>query len=89
MITFLDSIEAQTVLVDLTKQLNRLPYNSDLHRLHINLYGLISELSKLEVYARRTGPRSRWTIARNKKKAEIQTAMSYLAQLLLIAQLMA
>ena len=75
--------------MDLRIQLKRLPYNADLHRLANNIGNMVSELSQLEVYARRTPPRSRYHVQFNKKREEMLSACKHLEHLMLIARLMA
>lgn len=76
-------------MYDINDQLARLPYNADLSKLCYNICDMVTELSRLEVYTRRTPPRSRYHIAYNKQKATITTAIVHLENLMLIARLMA
>ena len=76
-------------MYDLVIRLNRLPYNNDLSKLCNNIADLITDLSRLEVYTRRTPPRSRYHVEYNKQKKVIQDAITHLDNLMLIATLMA
>lgn len=83
------ALEARNILYDIKKDINRLPYNRDLYTYYDNLSGMVDNLSKLEVYKRQTGPRSRYAIQYNKDKAALQNAVKYLENLILMARLMA
>jgi len=84
------AIDANTLLGVTVMKMNGLPYTYlvDLRRLKYNILDMIDELSRLEVYTRRTGPRSRWAIARNKKQAEILSAIDYLDKMIVLAVLL-
>jgi len=81
---FEDSVEAKEIVYDLKSQLKTINFNPDLKKYVENLEIMISELSSLEVEARRTG--------NNKKVLEyakkVDEAISYLENLILIAKLM-
>lgn len=87
--TFNTAIEARTIVDTLQVQVGRLPYNSDLHKFCNNISAMVSDLSKLEVYTRRTPPRSRYHMQYKKLSNEIQGAIKHLDQLMLMAKLMA
>jgi hypothetical protein len=70
--------------VELTIQLNQLPYNRDLRRMLRNLDEMVTELSKAEVEARRIH-KLEYT---KEKVDEINKAIDHFEKLLLIAQLM-
>jgi hypothetical protein len=70
--------------VELTIQLNQLPYNRDLRRMLRNLDEMVTELSKAEVEARRIH-KLEYT---KDKVDEINKAIDHFEKLLLIAQLM-
>ena len=56
--TFNTAEEARAIMYDIDDQLTRLPYNPDLSKFCYNICDMVEELSKLEVYTRRTPPRS-------------------------------
>jgi hypothetical protein len=64
-------------------QVSSLPYNVDLHRIYTNISGMIAELSKLEVDARRI----RKIYVLDEKVAKINEAIDRLEKLLLMAKL--
>lgn len=59
-------------------------YNPDLHRMYQNIGKMVTELSKLEVQARRTQKFSHL----DDKVAEINKAIDHLEKLILMAKLM-
>ncbi len=77
------SLEWLDVGAELTRQINRLPYNHDLRVLIHNIDIMVTNLSKLEVEARRV--RKSYLI--EEKIAEINSAIDRLEKLLLIAKL--
>ena len=87
--TFDTAEEARDAIIDLRRRLNRLPYNTDLRTLLNNIGEMNSKLSQLEVYARRTPPRSRYHMQFNKHREEMRNAVKHLEHLMLIAALMA
>lgn len=87
--TFTTAEEATGVLYELIKQLNQLPYNPDLLRLYSNIKRMVEELSKLEVYTRRTLPQSQYHAKYKKLKNEILRSIAYLEKLVLLARIMA
>jgi hypothetical protein len=63
--TFNTAEEAKAIMYDINDQLGRLPYNPDLSKFCYNICDMVEELSKLEVYTRRTPPRSRYHVEYN------------------------
>lgn len=78
------SLDWEQVSILLMQQQNALPYNRDLQKLYKNIVNMVSELSKLEVDARRLN--SPYKTA--EKIAEINSAIDRLEKLILIAKLM-
>ncbi len=68
---------------ELTRQLNKLPYNPDLRRFIHNIDIMVTELSKAEVEARRIN-KLEYT---KEKVDDINKAIDHLEKLLLIAKL--
>ena len=68
----------------LVANLNSLPYNRDLLKMYKNIEGMVNELSKREVDARRT---QKYSIVED-KIADINKAIDHLEKLILIAKLM-
>lgn len=69
---------------ELTRQLNKLPYNRDLRKFINNIDHMIVDLSKAEVEARRINK-----LEYTKEKVDsINQAIDHLEKLILIAQLM-
>ena len=87
--TFNTAEEARVIMYDLNDRLARLPYNPDLSKFCYNICDMVGELSKLEVYTRRTPPRSHWHVDYNKLRETIRSSITHLEHLMLIAQLMA
>lgn len=83
--TFNTALEARHIIMDLHKQLKRLPYNSDLHKFCMNIGEMNSQLSRLEVEARRTHK----THKVDAHKADMIKAITHLEHLILMAKLMA
>lgn len=83
--TFNTAIEARDIIIDLRNQLNRLPYNADLHKLCNNIGEMNSQLSRLEVEARQT----RKTYKFDAYKEDMIKAIKHLEHLILMAKLMA
>ena len=83
--TFNNALEARDIIIDLRKQLNRLPYNADLHKLCNNIGTMNSELSRLEVEMRQT----RKSYKFDAYKVEMIDAIKRLEHLILMATLMA
>ena len=81
--------EAKMIMYDINDQLTRLPYNPDLSKFCYNICDMVEELSKLEVYTRRTPPRSRYHVQYNKMSEEIRNAIKHLEHLMLMLRLMA
>ena len=68
---------------ELTRQLNKLPYNPDLRKFIHNIDIMVTELSKAEVEARRINK-----LEYTKEKVEaINQAINHLEKLILIAKL--
>ena len=86
--TFNTAEEARAVIYELGGQLFQLPWNHDLNKMHNNLSAMVTELSQLEVYTRRTHPHSRYHTAYKMKKTELETGINYLNNLLLMHRLM-
>ena len=78
----------QSLLDKRLAELRTLPHNSDLWLYYNNLRDMLTEASRLEVYARRTPPRSRYNVEYKKKLKELETGINYLDQLILIQRLM-
>lgn len=78
------SLDWEQVSILLLAQQNALPYNRDLHRLYKNITNMVSELSRLEVDARRLN--SPYITA--EKIAEINSAIDRLEKLIILAKLM-
>ena len=83
--TFDTALEARHIIMDLRIQLNRLPYNPDLRKLCNNIGEMNSQLSRLEVEARRT----RKTSKVDAHKEDLVKAIKHLENLILMAKLMA
>lgn len=77
--------EARDIIMDLRRQLNRLPYNPDLHKLCHNIGEMNSELSRIEVDMRRTHKSQKF----DAYKEELVKAIKHLEHLILMAKLMA
>ena len=78
------SLDWQEVGGELTRQLNKLPYNRDLRTVINNIDHMIVDLSKAEVEARRT----RKTVYLETKILQINEAIDRLEKLILVATLM-
>ena len=83
--TFNTAIEARDIIIDLRKQLNRLPYNADLHKLVNNIGEMNSQLSRLEVEMRQTRKSHKF----DAYKEDMVKAIKHLEHLILMATLMA
>lgn len=83
--TFNTAIEARDIIIDLRIQLNRLPYNADLHKLCNNIGEMNSQLSRLEVEARQTRKSHKF----DAYKEKMVEAIKRLEYLILMAKLMA
>jgi hypothetical protein len=86
---FNTALEARKIVDNLARDLHLLPYNSDLARFCDNLSIMVTDLSKLEVYTRRTPPRSRYHVEYNKKRETIRAAIQQLENFILMHRLMA
>ena len=83
--TFSTAEEARDIIIDLRKQLHRLPYNADLHKYCNNLGQMNAQLSRLEVEARQTHKPHKF----NAYKEDMIKAIRHLEHLILMAKLMA
>jgi hypothetical protein len=83
--TFNTALEARHIIMDLRIQLKRLPYNPDLLKLCNNIGEMNSQLSRLEVDARRT----RKTSKVDAHREDLVKAIKQLEHLILMAKLMA
>jgi hypothetical protein len=83
--TFNTALEARHIIMDLRIQLKRLPYNPDLLKLCNNIGEMNSQLSRLEVDARRT----RKTSKVDAHREDLVKAIKQLEYLILMAKLMA
>lgn len=85
------ALEARDYLQTIYRQLNRLPYNSDLNKMAKNIGVMITNLSQMEVAARnvRNVRNHSAKLAAERCKEDIHKAMSHLEQLILIATLTA
>lgn len=81
---FNTAMEASLIVLDLRKQLIRLPYNADLHKLLNNISEMNKQLSRLEVEARQT----RKTYKFDSHKEEMVKAIKHLEHLIIMATLM-
>ena len=81
---FNTALEASNIVTDLRKQLNRLPYNADLHKLLNNINEMNKELSRLEVEMRQT----RKSYKFDAHKEDMIKAIKHLEHLILMATLM-
>jgi uncharacterized protein YutE (UPF0331/DUF86 family) len=79
------AIDWQEVQKSIKNDLNSIGYNPDLKRMYDNIGVMVSELSKLEVTARRT---HRYSI-HHIEVIKINNAIDYLEKLILMAKLMA
>lgn len=78
------SLDWNSVHSELRTQIGQVPFNPDLRRMLNNISNMVSELSQLEVEARRINKMS-YT---ETKVVQINEAISRLEKLLLIAKLM-
>lgn len=81
---FNTALEASNIVTDLRKQLNRLPYNADLHKLLNNINEMNKELSRFEVEMRQT----RKSYKFDAHKEDMVKAIKHLEHLILMATLM-
>jgi hypothetical protein len=82
-----NSLDYQMVNKELMQQLSSIRFNPDLGKMLYNIDGMVSELSKIEVGVRRS-PSPSVSRKFTSKLAEVNSAMHYLSQLILIAKLM-
>jgi hypothetical protein len=82
--TFDTALEARHIIMDLRIQLKRLPYNPDLLKFCNNIGEMNSQLSRLEVDARRT----RKTSKVDAHREDLVKAIKHLEHLILMAKLM-
>lgn len=78
------SLDWEQVSILLLQQQNALPYNRDLNKMYKNIVNMVTELSKLEVEARRLNA----PYITEEKIAEINSAIDRFEKLLLLAKLM-
>jgi len=76
--------EARDIIIDLRKQLNRLPYNADLRKLCDNIGQMNNKLSQLEVEMRQTRKSHKF----DAYKEDMVKAIKHLEHLILMATLM-
>jgi polyhydroxyalkanoate synthesis regulator phasin len=76
--------EARELVTELRDRLKRMPYNPDLKRYCDNLDKMVSDLSSLEVEARRSRGVEKYKLHLTK----LEKAVAHLQQLMLIHQLM-
>lgn len=79
-----NSLEWKDESLRLTKEIFSCGYNPDLHKICNNIDTMVSDLSKLEVEARRTHK----TYLVEEKIAEINSAIDRLEKLTLVAKLL-
>lgn len=79
-----NSLDWNSEMFRLQLQIMNVGYNRDLQKMYNNISKMVTELSKLEVEARRT----RKETYVKEKVAEINKAIDHLEKLLLVAQLM-
>jgi hypothetical protein len=87
--TFNTAEEARVIMYDINDQLTRLPYNPDLSKFCYNICDMVSDLSRLEVYTRRTPPRSRYHVEYNKLRETVRASIKQIEGYILLARLMA
>jgi hypothetical protein len=78
------SLDWQKINSDLTSHLSSIGYNPDLHKMLANITKMVSELSSLEVEARR----KKSTHMTQEKLNNINKAINHLEKLILMATLM-
>jgi len=79
-----NSLDWQKINSDLSSQLSKVGYNPDLHKMLANITKMVSELSNLEVEARR----SKSSLRTQVKVNDINKAINHLEKLILMATLM-
>ena len=79
-----NSLDWQKINSDLSSQLSTIGYNPDLQKMLSNITKMVSELSNLEVEARR----KKSTLVTQEKVARINQAINHLEKLILMATLM-
>jgi len=79
-----NSLDWQKVNADLSSQLSSVGYNPDLYKMLNNITLMVTELSKVEVEARR----SKSTRVTQEKVVDINKAINHLEKLMLMAILM-
>ena len=79
-----NSLDWQKINSDLTTQLAKVGYNPDLQKMLSNITKMVSELSNLEVEARR----SKSSLRTQVKVNDINKAINHLEKLILMATLM-
>jgi len=81
---FSNAIEARELISSLRIQLGRMPYNPDLRKYCDNLGKMVSDLSSVEVEARRSRRTEKYEIQAGK----LEKAVAHLQQLMLMHRLM-
>jgi hypothetical protein len=79
-----NSLDWQKVNADLSSQLSSVGYNPDLYKMLNNITLMVTDLSKVEVEARR----SKSTRVTEEKVVDINKAINHLEKLMLMAMLM-
>ena len=79
-----NSLDWQKINSDLSSQLAKVGYNPDLQKMLTNITKMVSELSNLEVEARR----SKSSLRTDVKVTDINKAINHLEKLILMATLM-
>ena len=79
-----NSLDWQKINSDLSSQLAKVGYNPDLQKMLSNITKMVSELSNLEVEARR----SKSSLRTDVKVNDINKAINHLEKLILMATLM-
>ena len=81
---FNNAVEAREFVSSLSVQLGRMPYNPDLRRYCDNLGKMVSDLSSVEVEARRSRRTEKYEIQATK----LENAVAHLQQLKLMHRIM-
>lgn len=80
---FQSALQASQIVDGLYKEMKRFRYNSDLHKIHKNLEGMVRELGKAEVLVRQTHRDVRYLA----QKQELVDAIDRFEKLLLVLAL--
>ena len=81
---FSNAVEARELVSSLRVQLGRMPYNPDLRKYCDNLGKMVSDLSSVEVEARRSRRTEKYDIQADK----LEKAVAHLQHLMLMHRLM-